>query len=200
VLLDKVHPIPIGLDFHTRGGKDVTTRHFVDSICEQRKELDRIRAELPHFPTRPLKVLAAFSCHNIIEQTRGNICKLLDIRKSRTDIVHSICERSEFWRSLGGYAFALAPAGHGIDTHRLWEILQMQSIPIVVSSTLDNLYSQLPVIILQNWTEAFHLNILRRHRENIQQRFGVNPFVNESVKSKLTLFYWTNLIKFSFYN
>ena len=122
----------------------------------------------------------------------------MQIHKNRKDITHSICDRSEFWRSLGGYAFAIAPAGHGIDTHRLWEILQMQSIPIVVSSTLDVLYSQLPVIILQNWTEVFQANILSRHKENIQQRFGENPFANESVKSKLTLNYWTELIQSSF--
>ena len=35
-----------------------------------------------------------------------------------------------FLRAMAGHAFVLAPHGHGLDTHRLWEALYMGCVPI----------------------------------------------------------------------
>ena len=40
--------------------------------------------------------------------------------------------------------FALSPGGTGPDTYRTWEALLVGTIPIVKTSQLDNLYSDLP--------------------------------------------------------
>jgi hypothetical protein len=59
--------------------------------------------------------------------------------------------RNFFWNSLShNCSFAFAPMGRGIDTHRVWEILLMGSIPIVISSPLDRLYSQFPIVIVRS--------------------------------------------------
>ena len=47
--------------------------------------------------------------------------------------------------------FIISPHGHGLDTHRTWEGLYSGAFIIVKTSTLDALYSDLPVIILKHW-------------------------------------------------
>lgn len=199
-LIAKVLPIPIGVDFHSGAGKgDMSRRAAIDAVCNQRKELDGILATLPVFPSRPLSAVAAFQCdgfnRNTHEKTRGEVCAVLSTGRaaniSRTDQ----STRDHFWRSLGSNAFALAPAGHGIDTHRLWEVLNFHSVPIVLTSPLDRLYSQLPVVVLSNWSELLEHNCLARFKSDIQARFGEDPFASDSVLAKLTSRYWVHRIR-----
>ncbi|UJR16776.1 hypothetical protein I4U23_003676 [Adineta vaga] len=51
------------------------------------------------------------------------------------------------------YSFWLSPRGNGIDCHRTWEALYLDVIPIVWNSSLNSLYEDLPVIIIQTHTE-----------------------------------------------
>mmetsp|Transcript_8353 Transcript_8353/g.18329 ORF Transcript_8353/g.18329 Transcript_8353/m.18329 type:complete len:472 (-) Transcript_8353:1667-3082(-) len=50
-------------------------------------------------------------------------------------------------------AFVVSPHGHGLDCYRTWETLYLGSYPIVTSSSLDELYQDLPVLILQTWEQ-----------------------------------------------
>jgi hypothetical protein len=53
---------------------------------------------------------------------------------------------------LKDHKFALSPPGRGLDTHRTWEALMVGTIPIVISSPLDSLYDNLPVLIIEDWS------------------------------------------------
>ena len=53
----------------------------------------------------------------------------------------------DYIKTLTKYKFCLAPPGRGIDTHRCWEALMVGTIPIVFSSSLNDLYENLPVIV-----------------------------------------------------
>src|SRR6185437_6783751 len=52
------------------------------------------------------------------------------------------------------YRFHIAVTGNGLDTHRLWEVLYLGSVPIVMTSVLDKLYENLPVLIVQSWHQV----------------------------------------------
>ncbi|MBS0620568.1 MAG: hypothetical protein JSS61_03810 [Verrucomicrobia bacterium] len=52
------------------------------------------------------------------------------------------------------HKFVLSPRGHGLDCFRTWETLLMGSFPIVRASTLDPLFVDLPVLIIENWEEV----------------------------------------------
>ena len=43
--------------------------------------------------------------------------------------------------------------GHGMDCHRTWEALILGCIVIVKKSVLDVLYEDLPVLIVDNWSD-----------------------------------------------
>lgn len=113
--------------------------------------------------------------------------------------IHSIVgtgpeSRAEFWSQLASNSsFAFAPFGRGLDTHRVWEVLQLGAIPIVLTSSLDRLYGQFPVLILKSWSQAFSESFLRMKRDDIISRFG-SPF-HSDVTRKLSLDYWVKLIR-----
>jgi hypothetical protein len=48
----------------------------------------------------------------------------------------------ECWRQFGAHQFAIAPTGMGWDTHRLWELLFLGTVPIVQSGPLDPLLAE----------------------------------------------------------
>ncbi|CAF2515878.1 unnamed protein product [Rotaria sp. Silwood2] len=51
------------------------------------------------------------------------------------------------------YPFWISPRGNGIDCHRTWEALYLDIIPIVWNSTLNSLYKNLPIVIINNHTD-----------------------------------------------
>ena len=52
---------------------------------------------------------------------------------------------------LSKYKFILSPPGAGIDCHRTWEALYCGTIPIVISSSINELYEDLPVLTVSSW-------------------------------------------------
>jgi hypothetical protein len=67
--------------------------------------------------------------------------------------------QTEFWRKLGSHKFGIAMAGMGWDTYRLWELLFMGTVPIVISGSLDTMYTEahLPVIVVKKWSDVCRL-------------------------------------------
>ena len=51
------------------------------------------------------------------------------------------------------YSFWISPRGHGMDCHRTWEALYLDIIPIVWNSTLNSLYENLPIVIINSHTD-----------------------------------------------
>ena len=78
----------------------------------------------------------------------------------------------------------------GIDSHRVWEILHFGCIPIVTSSSLDSLYRQFPIIIVSHWSELLRPHALEEHYSDVRRQFGEDPWLNHTLRSKLTMDYW----------
>ena len=79
--------------------------------------------------------------------------------------------RTTFWHRLRSIAFAFSPAGFGVDTHRTWEILHMGAVPIVLRSPLDALHRQFPIVIVDQWSDAFAPGALNKFKRDIMTRF-----------------------------
>ena len=60
----------------------------------------------------------------------------------------------KYLQDLARSEFVICPRGNGLDTHRLWEALLMGSYPVVQTSTLDSLYEDLPVVVINRWDEV----------------------------------------------
>lgn len=86
--------------------------------------------------------------------------------------------------------FVICPFGHGLDTHRTWEALLVGCYPVVLSSALDQLYTDLPVVIVNSWSEVTQ-EFLEAQYNLLQAKSAANKFKWE----KLYFAYWANLIR-----
>jgi hypothetical protein len=70
---------------------------------------------------------------------------------------------------LSSYKFCLCPPGRGLDTHRTWEALMVGTIPIMLTSPLDPLFTTLPVIIVDS-IEGIHEDYLNAKYEELHNK------------------------------
>ena len=96
-------------------------------------------------------------------------------------------------KKLGGYLndmlnakFTLSPRGNGLDCHRTWEALLMGSIPIVKTSTLDPIYKDLPVLIVQDWEEVTEEFLNAKYKNFQNKKYNMK---------KIYINFWLDLIK-----
>ena len=91
----------------------------------------------------------------------------------------------EYLKDLRASKFVLSPRGNGLDCHRTWEVLLMGAVPIVPSTTINDLYRDLPVIVVEDWkclTQGF-----------LEQKWSEFERVTFTME-KLYADYWFNLI------
>jgi len=100
--------------------------------------------------------------------------------------VGHVIPHTEFLYELGHYKFTVSPPGGGIDCYRTWESLLMGTIPLIKHSTIDPLFENLPVVLVNDW-------------EEVTQEFLLNKFNEINTKTynmkKLYADYWFMLIK-----
>ena len=87
---------------------------------------------------------------------------------------------------LASSHFSISPRGIALETFRLWESLYLGTIPIVKTSSLDGLYADLPIVIVNDWSEVTE-EFLKAKQEEMKK----NTFAME----KLSMNYWTQLIR-----
>jgi hypothetical protein len=84
------------------------------------------------------------------------------------------------------FSFVVSPLGHGMDCHRIWEALILGCIVIVQTSPLDSIYTDLPVLIINDWSD-----ITEELLKNTISKFETMDFLYD----KLTLKYWIDKIR-----
>jgi len=96
-------------------------------------------------------------------------------------------ERNAYWKKCSEYAFVVSPHGNGLDCIRTWEALCLGCIVIVKKSAIDNLYHDLPVVIVNEWTD-----INEQFLKNILISYSKRDFN----KDKLTMNYWIEKLNY----
>lgn len=183
-----VHPkltaMPIGLDYHTMTAAAQTAWGPRTAPVEQERVLLEIRAF-----ARPLKERRprAYSNFHFAMNTRFAADRREAIRDVNADCVDyeaGLVPRHQTWTTQAEYAFVLSPHGNGLDCHRTWEALALGCIPIVKSSPLDVLFRDLPVWIVQDWSEVTREAMLER------MEVGAAP-----LSGPLSLHHWVEQIR-----
>jgi len=189
--LRKVSPIPIGLDYHTDAEKAL--RLVQKTPAEQEHQLTEIADT--RWNEKPPRVIAVFSVSSD-KPDRVHLQAIVDTMNKECVFRPSMrVEKQHLWEKHQDNAFVLCPQGNGIDTHRVWEALQLGSVPVVRSSPLDSLYGQFPIVILDEWEELKSCEVLAEWKQQIVDRFGSEPFHSDQVKKKLGLQYWIDKVK-----
>jgi hypothetical protein len=200
VTSEKISPIPIGIDFHMLSERPIWGEN-ITSPEEQEAVLKSVCSQLPPRKDRVQKVYVDFAWqpgfglrnyrryHALIgtrfRESRRRIAKKLRKNESVFSQQGPI-PRTELWRERGKYAFVLSPHGMGLDCHRTWEVLALGHIVLVPTSSLDSLYTGLPVVMLNDWKEITSSNL-----ERWLLRFQGNCGTDKKLKSS----YWIAKMK-----
>ena len=91
----------------------------------------------------------------------------------------------KYIENIYNHKFVFAPRGNGLDTHRLWESLYLQTIPIVKKAVGMEDFYDLPILFIDDWdglTEEY-LNV--KYDEIMSKKYNMN---------KITLSYWCEKI------
>jgi hypothetical protein len=97
---------------------------------------------------------------------------------------------NDYIHNVYNHKFVLCPNGNGVDTHRLWETLYLNSIPIVSESININFYRDLPIVIVKDWKSITKTFLEESFKEITDKKLN-----GEYNLSKLNISYWINKIK-----
>lgn len=98
----------------------------------------------------------------------------------------------QYVKNTKDFRMVFCPRGNGIDTHRVWETLYRNSIPILIRSEWSEYFKNLglPFFLIDKIEELYELT--NSHIENIYSELYLKLEAN---KSQLTYEYWISRIK-----
>jgi len=100
-------------------------------------------------------------------------------------------ETKNYLTSLASYKFSVCPPGNGIDTHRIWESLFTNTIPIIIKNKFSNnlQIQEIPCLIINDWKELFDYS-----KNDLDSIY--NSYIKKYNFREFTSFnYWWNRIK-----
>jgi len=178
----KIRALPIGLDLHSKWIEPTIWGGGMILPTLQELELRTIFSCSPPWEQR--ETLAY--CDWVMALDRG------DRQECRDQMDSTACvypdepiPRSQTWVKQAQYAFVASPSGAGMDCHRTWEALVLGCVPIVKQSGITELFEDLPVIVVNDWSEVTKSLLDTKHHEMALQTFDF---------SKLLMSYWKHQI------
>jgi len=190
---EKISPLPLGMDFHTIHRREYWGIRQLPAR-KQNEVLEMIRKKLPPIDKRKkaLYIDSQFASRHdpqlagaANELTR---IELFQIMKSDPDVYiqYHFLPQFEMWMRRGQYTHVLSHHGAGLDCHRSWEALVLGHVLVVQKSSLDPLYKDLPVCIVDDWTKVEDIS-----SSNLLDIDSKNPYRQE----KLTNRYWIDKMR-----
>jgi hypothetical protein len=181
----KLSGIPIGLDYHTMSTQDVWGPK-ASPVSQEKMLLSTDRVPINK---RALTIYCNF-LHTINDDSAPTRSKrrkesLEGVPNNLIFFEKKFVTRKVSWANMAKCAFVLSPHGAGLDSHRTYEALCLGCIPIVKKSTLDPLYKDLPVLIVNKWTDVTEKLLKQAVKTFDKKKFDY---------SKLTLDYWMSVI------
>ena len=184
---NKMIQMPIGLDYHTISGNPEHPWKLQDeSHLPEAQEIVLVNTKEKSKPFHERIPLI------YVNFTKGND-RFGDRKESLKNIPSyllvindTFTQRTNNWNNITNHTFVLSPFGNGMDCHRTWESLCLGSIPIVKAVNLRKLFEDLPVLIVNNWSD-----ITRELLDNTIEDFKTRIFNYD----KLRLSYWVSKIR-----
>jgi hypothetical protein len=167
---EKLIPIPIGIatKHYSHGNTDLLDQHIPNALLKNNKRW---------------LCYVNFSVGTNRKEREG--CLRFFLKKPWAKVVKP--KSFPYYLShLTESAFVVSPPGNGLDCHRTWEALLMGCYPIVKSSTLNPLYEELPVVIVEDWSEITESFLLEKYKEFKKKSYS---------RERLFAPYWFDRVK-----
>lgn len=178
----KLHPLPLGLEnfefsIRENHGIGYERAKLKEELILNKKQIEPTKKIYSNF-----KVDTNPNYRKIIK----NIC----IESEYIEWEEPNLNLNDFFSKLQDYEACVCPIGNGVDTHRLWEVLYFERIPITIKVgdyKIYELYEKLPIVILDQPEQLFDENLLH---SKIQEKKHMD--YNKNI---LKISYWTKLIQ-----
>jgi hypothetical protein len=208
---DKITPIPYGIDYWTLSRRQSWTNTPMASAYTQDRHLSQLRKSTVHFskrydasspsssssspPTPRIYINFQFNLDGNGSSER--LSAYQTIPRDLMSIQETPCNRYDTWGAYSQHVFVASPRGNGLDTIRTWEALMMGCIVIVrrlsdtpaATTVMEELYADLPVVIIDRWSD-----ITRDFLDRILSEYSQRTFRYD----KLTMKYWIDRIEAAF--
>lgn len=183
----KITKMPIGLDYHTQTVNPIWGP--LSSCNEQEKSLVFFKNKAAPFWNRNIHCYANF---HFTMNTKLGYDRKDAFQKINKELIYyeeNPVTRHTSWNKQINFAFVICPHGGGLDCHRNWEALCLGCIPIVKTSAINNLYNDLPVLIVDDW-QNITMDLLNNTIITFKTKYNNHEFNMEKIK----LEYWIQLI------
>ncbi|MBK0378204.1 hypothetical protein [Mucilaginibacter segetis] len=186
VFNDRLTSIPIGLEntfTNKRTGHGVAWPHAREKI----KLLNDVIKVQQTF--KPNKLV--YANFNVITN-KSHRLPIADLCKKNTFITwhEPLLKYSEFIKQVLNHEATICPAGNGIDTHRLYEVLYCDRVAITIKTgnyaIYNSLYEKLPIVILNNIEDLYN-------KDKISQLIN-DARIKKKSMNLLDFNYWEKLI------
>ena len=187
----KITPIPLGLDYETimyynhirndRGPKMTP--------LEQEQQIMDIRKNARPFWER---IPICYGNFQYLLTTKYGSDRADAINKIPTKLIYYDSKnlRQTTFRNQTEFAFVVSPFGQDYECIRTWEALCLGCIVIIKTSPIDDIYTDLPVLIIKDWSE-----ITQSFLESAIDTFKLKHEKCEFNYDKLTKRYWSLFIQ-----
>lgn len=164
----KLHPIPIGIENRYNGHGDPehlnNARRRIPGI--KKSYLAYLNINIDTYPKERQKVYDLFRHKDYVKAPSPKPYK-------------------DYLYDLAGSKFVFSPRGNGLDCHRTWEALYMGAYPIVRTSSSDEMYEDLPVLIIKKWADVDEEFLEKSYKQLSKKTYNA-----EKLKAR----YWLNFI------
>ena len=113
--------------------------------------------------------------------------KIFELLKDKVDyeMVGNGGDYQNYIKKLKEYKYIISPPGNGIDCHRNWEAIYCGCIPIVLNSHfIKNIYYDLPVLTLNDYSSLFVQELSTKYTEIIETK-STNSDIKIKIKFNL---------------
>ena len=146
--IDGLTPIPIGLS-NNYSNKNLTKKHFLNL-----KKID--------FNDKIDKLYVNFEVNTNFDE-RYPLIKYFN-KKTWAIVNTKKLSLEEYVENLNKYKFVLCPPGNGIDTHRMWEVLYSNSVPVINNYLTYNAANDLGVLKIEKFTNLTEETLKNFHK------------------------------------
>lgn len=131
------------------------------------------------------KVSKAYMNFRINTNTVERLRALFDLKdKNWIVLENNVRSLEDYLDTINKFQFTICPWGNGLDTHRMWESLYLNSIPVTRFHTAYDQFRSLPIIFVNKWSDL-NLEYLVQESKNLNYK-------NLNI---LDLNYWEKKIK-----
>jgi len=127
---NKLVPIPIGIENRMWFDHDI---------------LHRVRKRQDILKTKGIYFFFSLGTHPSRQECYHALRNRIEFNQPRA--------REDYFVELKRHRYAICPRGNGLDTHRLWECLYLDVIPIMLKTDSVNI-GNLPVIYVDSWDDV----------------------------------------------